>query len=29
VEVLEAGTVIFELKEGPYAPLEKDDIMEV
>ena len=29
VEVLESGTVIFELKEGPYAPLEKDDMMEV
>jgi hypothetical protein len=27
--VLESGTVIFELKEGPYTPLEKDDIMEM
>lgn len=29
VEVLESGTVIFELKEGPYTPLEEDDIMVV
>lgn len=29
VEVLEKGTVIFEVKEGPYLPLEADDIMEV
>ena len=28
VEVLEKGTVIFEVKEGPYLPLEADDIME-
>lgn len=27
VEVLEKGTVIFEVKEGPYMPLEGDDIM--
>jgi cupin fold WbuC family metalloprotein len=29
VEVIDAGTVIFEVKEGPYLPLEADDIMEV
>lgn len=28
VEVLEPGTVMFEVKEGPYAPLSKDDIIE-
>lgn len=27
VEVLEKGTVIFEVKEGPYAPLQKEDIL--
>jgi cupin fold WbuC family metalloprotein len=27
IEVLESGTVIFETKDGPYAPLESDDIM--
>lgn len=27
LEVLEKGTVIFEVKEGPYTPLESDDIM--
>ena len=27
LEVLEAGTVIFEVKDGPYAPLGKDDIL--
>jgi cupin fold WbuC family metalloprotein len=26
IEVLEKGTVIFELKEGPYAPLDVDDV---
>jgi cupin fold WbuC family metalloprotein len=26
VEVLEKGTVIFEVKEGPYRPLTNDDI---
>lgn len=28
VEVLEPDTVIFEVKEGPYAPLKSEDIME-
>lgn len=28
VEVLEQGTVIFEVKEGPYKPLATDDIMQ-
>ena len=28
LEVLEGGTVIFECKDGPYAPLGKDDIMK-
>jgi len=27
VEVLAPGTAIFEVKEGPYAPLNEDDIM--
>lgn len=27
VEVLENGTVIFEVKQGPYLPLAGDDIM--
>ncbi len=27
VEVLEKGTVIFEVKQGPYTPLEDSDIM--
>ena len=27
IEVLESGTVIFEVKEGPYAPLSTDDIL--
>lgn len=27
VEVLEPNTVIFEVKEGPYAPLAAEDIM--
>lgn len=29
VEVLEKGTVIFEIKQGPYMPLEMSDIMNV
>ncbi|MDO9633783.1 MAG: WbuC family cupin fold metalloprotein [Paludibacter sp.] len=29
VEVLETGTVIFEVKEGPYFPLVDNDIMQV
>ena len=29
LKCLESGTVLFEGKEGPYAPLEPDDIMEV
>lgn len=29
VEVLESGTVIFEIKQGPYAPLEAKDIMHI
>jgi len=28
VDVIEKGTIIFEVKEGPYAPLNADDIME-
>jgi cupin fold WbuC family metalloprotein len=27
IEVLESGTVIFECKDGPYAPLEEKDIL--
>jgi cupin fold WbuC family metalloprotein len=27
IEVLETGTVIFEVKEGPYTPLIEDDVM--
>lgn len=27
VEVLESGTVIFEVKDGPYMPLGKNDIL--
>lgn len=27
VEVLESGTVIFEVKDGPYTPLNDDNIM--
>lgn len=27
VEVLESGTVIFEVKDGPYAPLTEEDIL--
>ena len=26
---LESGTVLFECKDGPYAPLEAEDIMEI
>lgn len=29
LEVLESGTVIFEVKDGPYAPLGKEDILEL
>ena len=28
IEVLEENTVIFEVKEGPYRPLEADDILD-
>lgn len=28
IEVLESGSVIFEVKEGPYTPITKDDILE-
>lgn len=28
VEILESDTVMFEVKEGPYAPLALEDIME-
>ena len=28
VEVLESGTVIFEVKDGPYTPLEPEDMMD-
>ena len=27
LEVLESGSVIFEVKEGPYAPLEAEDLL--
>lgn len=27
IEVLESGTVIFEVKDGPYSPLTNDDIL--
>jgi len=27
LEVLESGTVIFEVKEGPYKPLEPENIL--
>ena len=27
LEVLEGGTVIFEVKEGPYTPLQPDDLL--
>ena len=29
LEVLESGTVIFEVKEGPYAPLSDEDILVI
>lgn len=29
VDVLEKGTVIFEVKQGPYAPLDTKDIMHL
>ncbi len=29
IEVLKKGTVIFEVKEGPYTPLESKDILKV
>ncbi len=28
LEVMETGTVIFEVKDGPYAPLGEEDILE-
>ena len=28
VEVMESGTVIFEVKDGPYTPLTSDNILE-
>ena len=28
LEVLESGTVIFEVKDGPYTPLTAEDILE-
>jgi cupin fold WbuC family metalloprotein len=28
IEVLEHGSVIFEVKQGPYLPLSKDDILD-
>jgi cupin fold WbuC family metalloprotein len=28
VEILEKGTVIFEVKQGPYTPLEAKDVMK-
>ena len=28
VEVLESGTVILEVKDGPYVPISSDDILE-
>ena len=28
LEVLESGSVIFEVKDGPYMPLGKEDLME-
>ncbi|MPM22741.1 hypothetical protein SDC9_69199 [bioreactor metagenome] len=27
LEVLESGTVIFEVKDGPYTPLQPEDIL--
>ncbi len=29
LEVLESGTVIFEVKEGPYTPCRPEDILEI
>lgn len=29
VEVLEKGTVIFEIKQGPYSPLDPNDILDI
>ncbi len=29
VEALESGTVIMEVKDGPYRPLDEDEVMEV
>ena len=29
IEVLEPGTVIFEVKDGPYTPITEKDILEV
>lgn len=29
VEVLEEGTVMLEIKEGPYEPLKSEDILEI
>ena len=29
LEVLESGTVIFEVKDGPYTPLTEDNIMNL
>lgn len=28
LEVMESGTVIFEVKDGPYIPLERENILE-
>ncbi|HPN91040.1 MAG TPA: WbuC family cupin fold metalloprotein, partial [Bacilli bacterium] len=28
LEVLESGTVIFEVKEGPYRPIGEDDMLK-
>jgi cupin fold WbuC family metalloprotein len=28
IEVLESGTVIFEVKDGPYTPISNEDILE-
>ena len=27
LEVLESGTVLFEVKDGPYAPLAREDMV--
>lgn len=29
IEVLEKGTVIFEVKEGPYLPISEEDVLPV